>query len=71
MRPHPISFELGFALLEALTALTIFSGSYVALVSTHQYISSLTHQQSRHFQDLIEQSNQHETEMALLELKDD
>lgn len=66
--PHPIS---GFSLLEALTALAIFSGSYLALVSAHTQITSHTQKQMRELHALIATSNQHEIQVALLQAEAD
>ena len=55
----------GFSLLEALTALAIFSGSYMALISTHAYIASQTQKQVTALHNLIALSNQHEIQIAV------
>ena len=65
---HPLSkpfYEAGFSLLEVLTALSIFSGSYIALISAHAHIASHTQKQVRELHALIEESNQHEIQIAL------
>lgn len=70
MNPHspseaPYSSNPGFSLLEVLTALTIFSGSYMALISAHAHITSHTQKQVRDLHALIEINNQHEIQIAL------
>ena len=55
----------GFSLLEALTALIIFSGPYMALISAHAHITSHTQKQVQELHALIEISNQHEIQIAL------
>ena len=64
-------YEEGFSLLEALTALAIFSGSYLLLISAHTYIASHTNKQVKELHALIAISNQHETQVALVHAKAD
>ena len=70
MNPHDQSRasslpDTGFSLLEALTALAIFSGSYLMLVSAHAHIASHTNKQWKKLHALVAISNQHETQIAL------
>ena len=76
MYPHelprpPTSFERGFSLLEVLTALTIFSSSYMALMSAHFYISNYTQKQIRELHTISEQSNQYEINVALVNVEEE
>lgn len=63
--------DTGFSLLEALTALAIFSSSYLMLVSAHAHIASHTNKQVKELHALIAISNQHETQVALGRTKAD
>ena len=74
MNPHDQSRasslpDTGFSLLEALTALAIFSGSYLMLISAHTYIASYTNKQVKDLHALVAISNQHETQVALGRMK--
>jgi len=76
MYPHesprpPTSFERGFSLLEVLTAFTIFSSSYMALMSAHFYISNYTQKQIQELHAITEQSNQYEINVALLSAEEE
>jgi len=76
MHPHesfrpPTSFERGSSLLEVLTALTIFSSSYMALMSAHFYISNYTQKQIRELHAITEQSNQYEMNIALVSAEEE
>lgn len=62
IRPLPRS---GFSLLEALTALAIFSGAYMVLISAHAHIASQTQKQVKALHNLIALSNQHEIKIAV------
>ena len=70
MNPHDQSRasslpDTGFSLVEALTALAIFSGSYLMLVSAHAQIASHTNRQLKELYALVAISNEHETQVAL------
>ena len=58
-------FQTGSSLFEVLTALAIFSGSYMALISAHAHITSHTQKQVSELHALIAISNQHEIQIAL------
>ena len=57
----------GFTLIETLIAISLLTGSYFALSSTEQLVSSYSLKLERDFFELIELSNQHELSVALLE----
>ncbi len=64
-------YEAGFSLLETLAALAIFSGSYMALISAHAHMANHTQKQVRELHALMDESNQHEIQIALNRAEED
>jgi prepilin-type N-terminal cleavage/methylation domain-containing protein len=56
----------GFSFIEVLVTLALLSGSYLIIFSSQQFITASTTRQERELKDLLQMSDQHEFEMALL-----
>lgn len=60
------SKTLGFSFIEVLVTLALLSGSYLIIFSSQQFITASITRQERELKDLLQMSDQHELEMALL-----
>ena len=60
------SKTLGFSFIEVLVTLALLSGSYLIIFSGQQFITASITRQERGLKDLLQMSDQHELEMALL-----
>lgn len=56
----------GFSFIEVLITLALLSGSYLIIFSGQQFITASIVRQERELKDLLQMSDQHELEMALL-----
>ncbi len=56
----------GFSFIEVLVTLALLSGSYLIIFSSQQFIAASIVRQERELKDLLQISDQHELEMALL-----
>lgn len=63
--PHQ-SKTSGFSFIEVLVTLALLSGSYLIIFSSQQFITASIVRQERELKDLLQISDQHELEMALL-----
>lgn len=63
--PHQ-SKTSGFSFIEVLVTLALLSGSYLIIFSSQQFITTSIVRQERELKDLLQISDQHELEMALL-----
>lgn len=65
-RSNSKSKTLGFSFIEVLVTLALLSGSYLIIFSSQQFITASIVRQERELKDLLQISDQHELEMALL-----
>jgi prepilin-type N-terminal cleavage/methylation domain-containing protein len=56
----------GFSFIEVLVTLALLSGSYLIIFSSQQFITASIVHQERELKNLLQVSDQHELEMALL-----
>jgi prepilin-type N-terminal cleavage/methylation domain-containing protein len=56
----------GFSFIEVLVTLALLSGSYLIIFSGQQFTTASIIRQERELKDLLQMSDQHELEMALL-----
>ena len=56
----------GFSFIEVLVTLALLSGSYLIIFSGQQFITTSIVRQQRELKDILQMSDQHELEMALL-----
>jgi len=61
----------GLSFIDVLVTLALLSGSYLIIFSSQQFITASIARQERELKDLLQMSDQHELEMALLYLEVD
>jgi len=64
------SNSCGFTFIEILVALSILSGSYFLIFSTQQFLASHSLKIEAEFLEMLRLSDQHELEMALIDVED-
>lgn len=62
---NSICSQAGFSFMEILVTLTLFSGSYLVISSTQQWVSTSSIRQEQMLRELLLASDEHELKMAL------